>query len=258
LRLPDLYDLLRAFGHQGSGNRLTHSCRLRLPDKACPRVSLPCAGLAASGAHSMTAIIDRLAEGMHGPAGYVLLGVCACLENIIPPVPGDTVTVIGGYLSGIGVLSLPGVITATTLGNFAGFMLLYMLGRTLGKRFFMEDNRHVFARHRFATVLHWFEKYGYMVVLCNRFLSGIRSIISLCAGIARLHPLKVSVYCLASCLLWNLLLVMAGNKVGRNWESITDITRRYNLAVAAVVVLVIAVCLLLKKGPFSNGFFSQR
>ena len=75
---------------------------------------------------------------------YLLLGVSAFVENIFPPIPGDTITAFGAFLVGIGRLDLVGVYTTTTLGSLAGFMSLFGIGRYLGRRFFMEKDYRFF------------------------------------------------------------------------------------------------------------------
>ena len=74
-------------------------------------------------------------------------------------------------------------------------------------------------------------------MLGNRFLSGIRSVISIVAGIYRMSWLRVLVLCLVSCAIWNGLLIWAGYLLGSNWRAIEDILRQYSRVVAAVAVL---------------------
>ncbi len=190
----------------------------------------------------MEEFILGLIQSINGPRGYVLLGVSAFFENVVPPIPGDTVTVFGGYLVGRGQLSLAAVVFSTTAGSFAGFMSMYAAGRFLGHELLKHGSR-VFAAATIDKVHGWFERYGIGVVLANRFLSGARSVISLCAGIARLNPLTVAVCCLVSCLVWNGLLIWAGSKVGENWAIITTVLKRYNVAMAAVLAVAVAVWL---------------
>ena len=179
-------------------------------------------------------------KSISGPYGYWLLGVSAFFENIVPPIPGDTVTVFGGYLVGVGRLSLAGTVLATTMGSFAGFMTMYAAGRFLGHELLKHGSR-VFARETIDRVHGWFERYGMGVVLANRFLSGARSVISICAGIARLSPWLVAGCCLVSCLIWNGLLIWAGSMVGENWGLIITMLKKYNAVMAVALALGAAV-----------------
>ncbi len=179
-------------------------------------------------------------KSISGPYGYLLLAVSAFFENIVPPIPGDTVTVFGGYLVGIGRLTLAGTVLATTAGSFAGFMAMYAVGRFLGLELLRHGGK-VFAPATIDKVHGWFARYGVGVVLANRFLSGARSVISICAGIARLNTWLVAGCCLVSCLAWNWLLIWAGSKVGENWGMIIEMLKKYNAAMAVALALGVAV-----------------
>jgi membrane protein DedA with SNARE-associated domain len=170
---------------------------------------------------------------------YVLLCISAYAENVIPPVPGDTVVIFGAYLAGTGLLAFVPIFVVTTVGSAAGFMTLYMLGRLFGKKIVETKKWKVFASDDFNRVETWFEKYGYAVIGANRFLSGARSVISLFAGIAKLRLAPVLLLSLLSCALWNFILVYAGYAIGDNWQIVTDYIRHYNQIVFTVIGVVI-------------------
>ena len=180
-------------------------------------------------------------KGIDGAYLYPALFISAVLENIIPPIPGDTVTLFGAYLVGIGQLSFSGVFAATALGNFVGFMLLFFLGRFLEKEFFLNRNLRYFPKENLLKAEIWFQKFGYMIILFNRFFSGARSVISIFAGISELKTGKVALYCLISCLLWNGMLIYAGYKAGKNWETLTALLKQYNQIVLFIIIAVLAV-----------------
>lgn len=196
--------------------------------------------------------ILSITENLNRLYGYPVLCVCAFIENIVPPIPGDTVIIFGGYLTGIGRFNIIGVVLSTTVGSFAGFMVIFFLGRLLGKKFSLDKNVCFFSRNNFLKVSGWFEKYGYAVVLGNRFLSGARSVISLCAGITNLHASKVALYSFVSCFVWNLMLVTAGYKVGENWEIISEFLKKYNIIVLCVLILLL-IGVVIKKMNKKNS-----
>ena len=110
---------------------------------------------------------------------YLLLGVSAFVENIFPPIPGDTITAFGAFLVGAHRLDFMGVYLSTTLGSLAGFMALFWIGNLLGRKFFIEKDYRLFSAESILQAEHWFRRYGYFLILLNRFFPGIRSIISL-------------------------------------------------------------------------------
>ena len=170
---------------------------------------------------------------------YIFLGISAFVENIFPPIPGDTITVFGAFLVGVGKVGFAGVYVSTTLGSLAGFMTLFWVGMKLGHSYFIERNHWFFKAEDIVRAENWFRKYGYLLIFLNRFLPGIRSVISISGGISRLKADKTALLALISCAIWNLIWIIVGYSIGSNWEEIKQtmgrIMSRYN-----TVVLILA------------------
>ncbi|HPC39836.1 MAG TPA: DedA family protein [Spirochaetota bacterium] len=175
---------------------------------------------------------------------YVFLFISAIIENLFPPIPGDTITIFGAFLVGTGRLSYLLVYAATTLGSVTGFMLLVSVGRVLEREFFMNKNYRFFSAESIVAAERWFERYGYFVVLANRFLPGVRSVISLVSGITRLNLPKVLLLALASASLWNLIWIQIGFVLGNNWQVVRQkagiLIGRYNIVMAVIIALALA------------------
>ena len=120
---------------------------------------------------------------------YLFLGLSAFVENLFPPLPGDTITAFGALLVGIGGLSFLGVYISTTLGSLMGFLCLFWLGGYLGRRFFINNNIRFFKEEDINKAEKWFGKYGYYLIAINRFFPGIRSAIAVVGGILHLKGL---------------------------------------------------------------------
>ena len=161
---------------------------------------------------------------------YIVLTISAFAENVLPPVPGDTVVVFGAYLVSSGQLDFWGVYISTTIGSVIGFFTMYLIGLKFGRAFIHSRpfREKIFHEEQIKKVEVWFGKYGYWVIFANRFLSGTRSVISLFAGSFHLHPLLVISLATVGALIWNALLITAGMLLGDNWEIITAIVSRYN------------------------------
>ncbi|MBW2084286.1 MAG: DedA family protein [Deltaproteobacteria bacterium] len=170
---------------------------------------------------------------------YIFLGISAFVENIFPPIPGDTITVFGAFLVGVGKVGFAGVYVSTTLGSLAGFMTLFWVGMKLGRSYFIERDHWFFKAEDIVRAENWFRKYGYLLIFLNRFLPGIRSVISISGGISRLKAGKAALLALISCAIWNLIWIIVGYSIGSNWEEIKQtmgrIMSRYN-----TVVLILA------------------
>jgi membrane protein DedA with SNARE-associated domain len=185
---------------------------------------------------------------------YLLLGLSAFVENIFPPIPGDTITAFGAFLVGTGRLHFFGVYFSTTLGSLLGFLSLFGVGRYLGQRFFIERDFRYLKAKDILKAEAWFEKYGYFLIAFNRFLPGVRSAISVAGGISGLRFIWVTLFALMSCGVWNLLWILMGLVLGTNWEiakaKMSAMMVRYNLTVLVLFGLIIALVLIKRRhGP---------
>jgi membrane protein DedA with SNARE-associated domain len=204
---------------------------------------------------------ERKQKGMTNPDGflswlttlphwlvYLLLGLSAFVENVFPPIPGDTITAFGAFLVGTGSLNFMGVYLATTIGSVSGFLFLFWLGLLLGRRFFVERDYRFFKASDILRAEDWFRKYGYWLILLNRFLPGVRSVISIAGGISKLRIIAAALLATASSAAWNLIWILAGYFLGTNWavvkESLARLLFRYNMAILGIGVLVVLVVLV--------------
>lgn len=170
--------------------------------------------------------------------GYVIVLAIAYGENIMPPIPGDMVVVLGGYLAGHGHLHLGGVVLLATIGGALGFMSVYALGRTVGPRV-LEPGRYRWVPHeQAAQVQQWLHRYGYGVVAANRFLSGARSVISLAVGAAQMSAWRTAAFATLSALVWTALIAYAGYTLGENWGVVVSYLDAYGRIVASGFALL--------------------
>ena len=170
---------------------------------------------------------------------YAALALSAFVENVIPPIPGDTVTVFAAYVVGRTQQGFLGVFVSTTLGSAAGFMTLYALGRRIPKDYFVRRDFRLLPASSFLAAERWFQRHGYWMVLANRFLSGIRSVISIVCGLYRLPWPRVLGLSLLGCAAWNLLMIYAGYLLGANWMLIERILGEYSRLMFVLAVLLV-------------------
>lgn len=172
---------------------------------------------------------------------YGIILLIAYGENVLPPIPGDLIVVFGGYLVGIGRLDFVVVVLLSTLGGALGFMTMYAIGLKLGRAIKDPERLQWLPQHQIEIVEQWLRKWGYGVVLANRFLSGARSVISLTVGMARMDARKTTIYATISAAVWTLLITYAGYAVGENWEIVTEYLSQYGRFVLVVLVLIAVV-----------------
>lgn len=178
---------------------------------------------------------------MLGRSGVVGVFLLTLLETVFPPIPSEFIMPLAGYLASRGEMGVVGAVAAGTLGSTAGALALYVVGRKVG-----EERLEAFAeRHgRWLTLSpreidrasDWFSRHGAWAVFGCRLVPGLRSLISLPAGINRM-PLPVFVTCtLLGSALWTGLLVGVGYALGANFEQVGKFIDP--LAKATLVVIV--------------------
>lgn len=182
---------------------------------------------------------------------YLLLFLSAFLENIIPPIPGDVPVAFAGYLLAFNRLSFFWALFWTTIGSTSGFMLVFLLSRTLGLKLYAIGESEV--RHKFARSVHKlfppsemelvrlkFSKHGYLAVLANRFLFGSRALISIVSGLMHLRIPLVLLASLVSATLWNVMLLYGGLILGRNWNGVGKYLVLYSIPVTILFLAYVA------------------
>ena len=194
---------------------------------------------------------------------YLVLFLCAYTENVIPPIPGDTVVLIGAYLVSTQRLDFIGVYLATTLGSTAGFITMYIVGKYAGQAFLDSRRGQRWFKEKYLNRTRtWFARWGYWVIIANRFLAGTRSVISLFAGLFHLRFTLVLLLALLGSALWNALLITGGVMLGRNWPLLEKWISRYNqilliLLLAGIVYWVVRKYYI-KKAQRHRGTEAQR
>jgi membrane protein DedA with SNARE-associated domain len=171
--------------------------------------------------------------------GYPGLGFLMFVESVFPPIPSELIMPFAGYLCGKGELSFPLVIAVGTLGSLAGQLPLYFLGRRVGG----ERLRRFAERHGAWLTLSpadleraegWFARHGGKAVFLCRFVPGLRSLISIPAGMMRMHLIPFLTVSALGGALWNTLLAAAGRALGQRYAAVDVWLSPVGYAVLAV------------------------
>jgi membrane protein DedA with SNARE-associated domain len=172
---------------------------------------------------------------------YAAIFFIAYIENIFPPSPSDVMIVAGGYLVGIGNIDFTTALIVATIGSTTGFMSMYKIGDWFGLRIIETGKIKFLPLDSVHKVESWFRKYGYWLIIANRFLSGTRAVVGFFAGMAEVKFIPTTILCFISALIWNAILIYAGTLVGENWESIGIYLTTYSQIVTALVVIAVTV-----------------
>lgn len=195
-------------------------------------------------------MIDYAVEIMQGlsPVGILAFAFfIAFLENIFPPSPSDMLLVFCGTLAGVGAVNAPLLVFVASAGGCFGFLAMYWLGYRYGNRALESRLMRFIPRTSILKAERWFAKYGYWLILANRFLSGTRAVISLFAGISRLNLPKTLTLTFAGTVAWNILLVVGGYFLGDRWRVLGEYLSLYGWIILIALAVIAAAWFVVKR-----------
>ena len=188
----------------------------------------------------MQGIIDwiiHLMEILGGPG----VGIAILLENLFPPIPSEVVLPLGGFTVAQGSLSFASVLIWSIVGSVVGAYLLYGIGAWLGAARLRKiaDWMWLVKASDVDASLKFFDKYGRTSVFIGRLIPGIRSLISIPAGLDRMSLLTFGIWTTLGSAIWNTILVSLGYALGDRWEEVTGYVDAYSKVIYVILILII-------------------
>jgi membrane protein DedA with SNARE-associated domain len=168
---------------------------------------------------------------------FAVFGI-AFIENIFPPFPSDVIVAFSGALAAVTDISLVLVIIFAVTGSTSGFLVMYFIGKFAGNKILEVGKIKFISPEAIFTVERWFQKYGYWLIIANRFLAGTRAIISFFAGMSEMNLKRTIILSAISSLIWNLILIFVGFYVGHNLTKISFYITTYNKVVFALILAI--------------------
>jgi membrane protein DedA with SNARE-associated domain len=173
--------------------------------------------------------------------GYSGIFFLMILESALIPIPSEIIMPFSGFLSSTGRLDPFLVTLSGSLGNVIGSLLTYYLGIRAGRKFILNYGKYIlFKNEHLETTENLFRKYGDKISFAGRLLPGIRTYVSLPAGIGKADFKKFVTYTFAGSLVWNSMLTYVGMSLGRNWKNIDKYSVYLDVAALLSVALFIA------------------
>lgn len=149
------------------------------------------------------------------------------IENVFPPIPSEVIMPTAGFAAEEGDMTFWGVCVAGTLGSVLGAIPLYYLGKLIGEericRWAEKWGKWLTVRPReIDRALKWFDRHGSIMVLVGRCIPGVRSLISIPAGMAEMNMVRFLIYTAIGSSIWATFLAWIGMTLGQNYHIIAD------------------------------------
>ncbi len=171
------------------------------------------------------------------------------LENIVPPIPSELIMPLAGFAVARGEMNMAVAIAAGTFGSVLGGLAWYYVGRILG----LERIRQLADKYgkwlgisskEVMDTQEWFSKRGYWAIGLGRMVPGIRTYISVPAGIADMPMFQFLVYSTVGTLVWISLLTVAGFWLGESYEKVGEFLAPISKIVLVSIAVFVVVRLL--------------
>lgn len=176
--------------------------------------------------------------------GYLAIFILMTLESALLPIPSEVTMPFGGFLAQQGQLNFWLVVLIGALGNLTGSLIAYAIGffleESLILRLIKQYGKFVLiSEDEYKRAVRWFGKYGNPIAFFSRLLPAVRTFISLPAGLAEMNLLQFSFFTFVGSFLWSAVLTWIGFSLGKNWNSLEPIFKKFQYAIIAVVVLAV-------------------
>jgi membrane protein DedA with SNARE-associated domain len=184
--------------------------------------------------------------------GYFGIALLMFLENLFPPIPSELIMPLAGFTVAQGKMEFIPATIAGVLGTILGAYPWYYVGKLVSE----ERLEHLADRYGkwiglSAADIHkanrWFNRHGNKAVFFCRLVPGVRTLISLPAGINEMRLLPFTLYITLGTALWVLFLTGAGYKLGDHYELVDEYLAPVSKIILASLVIFVVLWLVRKQ-----------
>lgn len=188
-----------------------------------------------------------LVETVQG-MGYAGIAVLMAVESSFIPFPSEVVMIPAGYLAAQGEMNLGLVILSGLAGSMIGAYVNYFGALWIGRRFLQRYGRYVLiSPETLEKMDRYFIRHGAISTFTGRLIPGVRQLISIPAGLARMDLPLFSLYTALGAGLWGTALAFLGYFIGDNQALISAYLKEITLVAAATVAVIVSVYILKMK-----------
>ncbi len=183
---------------------------------------------------------------------YIGILIGMAIESSFFPFPSEAILIPAGYLAFQGKMSIFGIFIASLIGSLIGalinYFLAFLLGRKLIELVISKYRRFLFlSKKSLEKSDNYFEKHGEITTFIGRLIPGIRQIISLPAGFAKMNLFKFILFTSAGAGIWSLFLIFLGYFFGKNNAFILENINILSLIFAIIFLIIIFLYKIIKR-----------
>ena len=198
-----------------------------------------------------TSIPEYISKAVETNSTMAYLTICFAmfLENIIPPIPSEIIMPLGGFFVYQQKLNFYILVLWGVLGTIAGSIPWYYLGKLVNEKRLSNflDKRGKFigiTSNDLIKSKRGFDKYGVSLVFWGRLVPGIRTLISVPAGMELMPLRKFLIWTSLGSLIWVALLTYAGFVFGENYQIIETYLDQIKYILKPILILILVYFLI--------------
>lgn len=180
--------------------------------------------------------------------GYAGLFFAMFIGILAIPIPIETLLVVAGVLAGRGKINVFFAGLSALAGAITGISISYWIGLTVGASLLMRYGRYIRITPAYLSKAEaWFRDTGEWILLFGYFVTGLRHLAGLLAGMSRLDYRRFSFFAYPGAALWTGLFLGLGYALGDRWESAIGFIHRYTYLAIIVGAFIAGLAYLVKR-----------
>ena len=190
-------------------------------------------------------MIHQIAQylvGTIGSLGYLGIFALMFLESTFFPFPSEIIMIPAGYLAYQGEMNLFVVVAIGVLGSIAGAVFNYYIAIFFGRKFLLRYGKYILVSPQTLQKLEdFFKSHGEISTFSGRLIPGIRQLISLPAGLAKMNMARFIIYSALGAAIWVVVLVAIGYFIGSNQELVSQYLQSATTIALMSIAVIVAV-----------------
>jgi len=171
--------------------------------------------------------------------GYLGIFLLMAVESSFIPFPSEIILIPAGYLASKGDMSITMIMISALGGSLVGAFINYFLALTLGRKFLLKYGHYFFIKEESLLKMeNFFASHGHISTFTGRLIPGIRQLISIPAGLARMNLAQFTAFTTLGAGIWALILTLIGYFIGENQELIHQYLKQITIITIAFLFII--------------------
>ena len=176
---------------------------------------------------------------------YWGIGLLMFAENLFPPIPSELIMPLAGFTVAQNKMSFVPAVLAGVIGTILGAFPWYYAGKLVGEQRLkgLADKYGKWitvSSQDIDKAQRWFARYGNKAVFFGRLVPGVRTLISLPAGMSNMPLAPFILYSTLGTTLWVMVLTFLGYVLGDNYT----LVEKYLDPVSKIVLVALIVAFI--------------